>query len=449
MAKNNKGKVIQMLSPENYIRKKARTLPVYECQVNDDWKEQGVAHVIVARKHTNGNITVCFYLVDLFCLGVKNTQYFFNIPEADYQDKMDGMEHVDFKPISYALAHNIVFAGIEFAEEYGFKPHKEFTSVTKFLLEEDTEDVELIDIECGRDGKPFFVSGPFDDQVKINQVIAQLERTAGAGNYDFLLEEEDDEFEDDQFLHLSMEEQRTLFLKLYANRENLSDEEEEQLRDLTEYVIENIIDEDKISEYEEEYLDDFDFEITDDIFTEEMLGLPDQQLSTGTCELFSQIYETINEDPEQASNLLNDFRKETPENPAAYFLELIILRTQESPVYEKKVEEYYSKFPNYSLLKILNSNYLFTLDSTDIDKALEGFTMQSLFAGRTWINHIEAFNFLTALYIGIIRTNNIDRILGLYEACNSLELAEEEFYVIEEIVFLIKSVIVEQIMLSE
>ncbi len=31
MAKANKGKVIQMLSPENYIRKKANTLPIFEC----------------------------------------------------------------------------------------------------------------------------------------------------------------------------------------------------------------------------------------------------------------------------------------------------------------------------------------------------------------------------------------------------------------------------------
>ena len=57
MAQKNTGKVIQMLSPENYIRKKARSLPVYECLVNTDWKEQGVAHVMIARNHSNTNIT--------------------------------------------------------------------------------------------------------------------------------------------------------------------------------------------------------------------------------------------------------------------------------------------------------------------------------------------------------------------------------------------------------
>jgi len=61
MANKNKGKVIQMLSPENYIRKKARTLPIYECWLNTDWEESGMATVVIARRHTNENITFCLY----------------------------------------------------------------------------------------------------------------------------------------------------------------------------------------------------------------------------------------------------------------------------------------------------------------------------------------------------------------------------------------------------
>lgn len=448
MAKKKTGTVIQMLSPENYIRKKARTLPIYECLVNTEWKEQGVAHVVVARIHVNGNITMCMYLVDIFCLGIKNTQYFFNIPEAEYQEMKDSMEHIEFEPISYNMAHNIVYAGLEYAEEYGFKPHKDFTSITNFLLEEDTEDIELIDIECGKDGKPFFVSGPFDDQVKINQVMAQLERTAGKGNFDYLLEE--DEFvEDEEFEQMTLKERRELFQDLFSRRDDLNDDEDEQLRRLTDHVVESIVSPDLVDEYSENYLDDFDFEVTDDVFTADMLGLANHNLSAGTCELFTQVYETANEDKEAAKLLLNDFRDETPENPASYFLELIILRAEESPDYEEKVQEYYSKFPEYPLLKILMSNSLFVDPSTDAEEAVKAFTMQSLFAGRTWIHHIEAFNFLTALMTGLVREVDIDRIQGLYEAYNNLELTEDEFYILEELVFLIKSSIVEQILCPE
>jgi hypothetical protein len=450
MAKKKTGKIIQMLSPENYIRKKVRSLPIYECLANSEWKEQGVAHVVIARKHTNGNITACMYLVDLFCLGIKNTQYFFNIPETEYQEMKENMEHIVFEPISYTLAHNIVFAGLEYAEDYGFKPHKDFTSITQFMLEEDTEDVELIEIECGKNGKPFYVNGPYEDQAKINQTIAQLKRTAGIGNFDFEIIDEDDNFsEDEEFDNMTIKEQRDLFQKLYAKMDDLGDDENEQLYRLTEHVIDCIVSPDLVDQYSEEYLDDFDFDITDDVFTEGMLGLANHNLSAGTCELFTQVYETANEDPEAAKLLLNDFREETPENPASCFLELVILRAENSPKYDEKIQEYYSKFPDYPLLKILMSNNQFADASIESDETVKAFTMKSLFAGRTWIHHIEAFHYLTALLTGLACLADIDRIQGLYEAYNNLELTDEEFEVMEEFVLIVKTAIVGQILSLE
>jgi hypothetical protein len=184
MAKANSDKVIQMLSPENYIRKKARTLPVYECLVNTDWRESKLANTVIARKHTNGNITACIYLVDLMCLGVKDTDYMFNVPLFEYKEKIDvTSERMDLGPISYELAHNIVYAGLEFAEEFGFSPHKDFTSITCFMLEEDNDDIELIDIECGHNGKPAYMQTPFDSKTKVKNIITRLSKTAGQGNF--------------------------------------------------------------------------------------------------------------------------------------------------------------------------------------------------------------------------------------------------------------------------
>ncbi len=43
MAKKKQGKAVPMLSPENYIRQKARTLPLFECWVNKNWREDKLA----------------------------------------------------------------------------------------------------------------------------------------------------------------------------------------------------------------------------------------------------------------------------------------------------------------------------------------------------------------------------------------------------------------------
>ncbi|WDZ98650.1 hypothetical protein [Mucilaginibacter sp. SJ] len=185
MSKKKKGKVVAMkptqLSPEKYIKTQARTLPVFECLINDDWETSGLCNVVVARQHKNGNITAGIYLVDMFCLGIKGAQYEFNLYQDDYEDLKN---RFNWERCDYVLAHNIIFGAIAYAEDYGFKPHKEFET-EQYILEEDDEAIELMELDFGLNGKPHYVSGPYDDAVKVNNIIATLERTAGEGNFTY------------------------------------------------------------------------------------------------------------------------------------------------------------------------------------------------------------------------------------------------------------------------
>jgi len=236
MAKRKKGKVIQMLSPENYIKQNARKLPIHECWVNSGWKNGGLASVIVSRKHTNGNFTFGLFLVDLKCLGVKDAQYFFNASPTEYKDIVDeSRNNFEIEQVSYTLGHNIIFAGLEFADDYGFKPHKDF-SVAQYILEEDTDDIELLEIECGYNGKPMYVRGPHDTDAEVNRILMQLEKTAGLGNFDFVDdpfaeafpdEEWDDEEWDDVW---EDEEELTFDGELHFNEEEVADSSTFQFR---------------------------------------------------------------------------------------------------------------------------------------------------------------------------------------------------------------------------
>ncbi len=75
------------------------------------------------------------------------------------------MEHGVDK-IDYLTAHNIVHAELEFTEEYEFKHHKDFTSITKYILDEDTEDMPIIEIECGFNGLPTYMPRPLHNNAK-------------------------------------------------------------------------------------------------------------------------------------------------------------------------------------------------------------------------------------------------------------------------------------------
>lgn len=173
----------QQLSPENYIRLKARNLAIHECWINENWKSAGEASIIVSRIHANGHITFGVYLVDLFCLGTKDSFYNFNVDTDKYFELLERLGGDNFEKTSYVLAHNIIFAANEYALELGFKPHKIFSDITKYILEEDTEDIELIDIECGKNEKPFYISSEDDSPQRIQQITNQLRKAVGEGEF--------------------------------------------------------------------------------------------------------------------------------------------------------------------------------------------------------------------------------------------------------------------------
>jgi hypothetical protein len=192
----------KQLNPKQYIQTKARSLPIYKCFVNKDWEEAREANVVIMRKHSNGNITASMYLVDLLCLGIKDTMYFFNEPESALKEQFGKTFSTMFTEVDYNIAHNIVYAGHDFAMEFDIKPHADFNT-TKFILEEDNDNIELVEIEVGEDGKPHLI---VNQPGQYSDALAKLKKHAGEGNYNFTIavdgeddEEYDDEHDEDEY----------------------------------------------------------------------------------------------------------------------------------------------------------------------------------------------------------------------------------------------------------
>lgn len=188
------------LSPEKYIKTKARTLPIYKCYVSQGWKKSGLANVIVARKHTTGNLTLGLYLVDLLCLGVKESMALFNVDPEELESILNDSGS-EFEEATYDLAHNIIFAGLEYALEYDIEPHKDF-SLSMYILEEDNDNIPIIEVVVGdENGNPELIV-PRD--YNYAPIIKKLEKNAGKGNYsltileDMIEEDEDDMIDDEE-----------------------------------------------------------------------------------------------------------------------------------------------------------------------------------------------------------------------------------------------------------
>lgn len=371
----------QILSPENYIRQRARKLPIFRCFVNDGWEEQGLAHITIARKHVNGNITYCSYLVDLKCLGVKDTLYQFNVPEYEfdeYKDKLD--DNLGMIESEYNLVHNIIHAGWEYAEDIGFEPHKDFLSTTQYMLEEDSDEIPLIDIPCGgENGKPLFVQGPLEDDTMARMIISRLEKRLGAGNYDYVLgvgdpfydsygddEDEDGNIRDgeddflDEYSGNSYKENVAIFLELTQYLENAApedgmfengrddegpDEEEKfkRIGALTNLLYDDLTDFKEVNRW----ITKWDKEVRDYTITNaaywQMLGL--QNENDFTYEDLSHLTKDANE-----AKLSEYIRERWGELPYVDFLEIDIL---DDPSEKKaRIKRALKQYPDHALLKL-------------------------------------------------------------------------------------------------
>ncbi|HVB62595.1 MAG TPA: hypothetical protein VNE61_15495 [Ktedonobacteraceae bacterium] len=173
------------LSPQTIIER-ARTYPMLECWISADWQgDMGLVQIVVARQQPDGDICFATYLVDKLCLGVKDTFANAGFSRSRYEREVlkKASRLTKLVQCPAELAHQMVYGSIDFAARFGFKPQQDF-ALSQYLLTPRGELDEPYQLTFGRNGKPFFVSGPYDNT---DRILRQLEKTAGPGNFDYLM----------------------------------------------------------------------------------------------------------------------------------------------------------------------------------------------------------------------------------------------------------------------
>lgn len=167
----------QFLSPEQFMKQRARSLEIGTCYVSDDMTECGEGHVIVTRRHTGGRVSMAMYLVDTYCIGVKDSLFRLRLEEEELEEMLDRAPGI--RECSYEEAHNWVYGAIAWAEEAGIEPDKSF-AVTKYMLEEDTDDIPLIEYEFGREGKHLLMA---NNNLEASRYLPLMKKNLGEGNF--------------------------------------------------------------------------------------------------------------------------------------------------------------------------------------------------------------------------------------------------------------------------
>jgi len=168
---------------QKLLRSKSQDLADFENGNEDDlgFGNNGLGLVFVARVVSN-RFQVCTYLVDYWCLGVKDVigprQYDRTKYGAFLQNVYRNYDE-GYAEITLQQAQDIVLGAVAYAASLGLPPHADFAATREHLGEWSGQ----TDIEFGRDGKPFFIAGPYDNA---NVIVRTLEQKLGANNFDYM-----------------------------------------------------------------------------------------------------------------------------------------------------------------------------------------------------------------------------------------------------------------------
>ncbi len=175
----------QKLNPSNYAG-----YPIHECFVPNSLFELGMGYVIVTRKTPDGLIAISAFVVDVYCLGVKNALFKVS-NEFEYENTikpqlMGSSEETQFENIHQSCAKKLVEGAVFYARELGFPPHRDYKQAQKLFGDIDVDSCP-VKYTYGKDGKPFYIRGPNESINQAKQIADKLSKKCGEGNFDYLL----------------------------------------------------------------------------------------------------------------------------------------------------------------------------------------------------------------------------------------------------------------------
>ncbi len=167
----------------------------YEAYIGDDWKEVGIANVVVAKIRADRLVEFGVFLVDLFCLGVKDAMLETEVTESEYRRFLSGAIAETIRlPFHPACAKKMIEGAIAYAETFGFAPHRDYRKARRVLSGIDASTCPEV-FEYGEDGRPCYVRGPDDSEERVDRVLARLEMKCGLDGFNFVDPSDDGEEE--------------------------------------------------------------------------------------------------------------------------------------------------------------------------------------------------------------------------------------------------------------
>ena len=90
------------------------------------------------------------------------------------------------KAVEPGYAKKLVEDAIAYARDLGFEPHPDYKLPRKIFDDIDASECSA-EFTFGKDGKPFFIGGPYDSAARSKHIIDTLQRRCGPDGYHYMM----------------------------------------------------------------------------------------------------------------------------------------------------------------------------------------------------------------------------------------------------------------------
>jgi len=143
--------------------------------------------LILARGGTMGPVSVAVFLLDAYCLGVKDIIHR-SVGSSQLPQIIDRLAgSAPLRPVEPAHARKLLHDLVRWAATFGFHPPREFAAAERLFGSVDPQACDAT-FEFGKDGKPFYVSGPSESPTTVRRRMNQLLARLGPDGFNYLVE---------------------------------------------------------------------------------------------------------------------------------------------------------------------------------------------------------------------------------------------------------------------
>jgi hypothetical protein len=154
--------------------------------------DSGCGYLVLSRFKADGRVEAGFFLLDMFCLGVKDAGFHRFNSITDYQESLidrlfPNGDQVRMMP---GAARKLTEDAISHARGLGFSPGVDYGKASRVFGGITTADCDE-QFKFGKNGKPFYIQGPSDSPARVGRILRALKDRCGEGGYHYIVTADD------------------------------------------------------------------------------------------------------------------------------------------------------------------------------------------------------------------------------------------------------------------